>query len=63
MLEALDPVCRLGGVVVARRAERHRLFCPYTFTLFGNPGGALPVPDVVQALGEERVLGPEDFPT
>lgn len=54
---------RLGGVVVVRRVERHRLFCAYSFTLFGNPSGALPVPDVVQALGEERVRGPKDFPT
>jgi hypothetical protein len=53
---------RLGGLVVAHRAERFRLFCSYTFTLFENPGGALPVPDVVQALGAERTLGPHDFP-
>jgi hypothetical protein len=53
---------RLGGLVVARRAERYRLFCSYTFTLFENPGGALPVADVVQALGVELALGPRDFP-
>jgi hypothetical protein len=34
---------RLGGLVVARRADRHRLFCGYEFTLFVNPGGALPL--------------------
>ena len=53
---------RLGGLVVARRAERFRVFCPYTFTLFGNPGGALDIPRVSQALGVEQVLGPHDFP-
>jgi hypothetical protein len=53
---------RLGGLVVSRRAEKHRLFCGYTFILFTNPGGTLPVDDVVEALGVERVLGPSDFP-
>jgi hypothetical protein len=53
---------RLGGLVGARRAERYRLFCSYTFTLFENPGGALPVAGVVQALGVELALGPRDFP-
>ncbi len=53
---------RLGGLVVARRAERHGLFVPYTFILFPNPGVALPVGEVVKALGVERVLGPDDFP-
>lgn len=53
---------RFGGVVVARRAERHRLFCAYTFILFWNPGGTLPVREVVEALQVERVVGPNDFP-
>jgi hypothetical protein len=54
---------RLGGLVVARRADRHRVFCGYEFTLFVNPGGTLPVPDVVSALGVEKVYGPDDFPS
>jgi hypothetical protein len=42
--------------------EGPRLFCGYNFTLFRNPGGTLPVSDVVEALGVERVLGPTDLP-
>jgi len=53
---------RLGGLVVARRKEGRRLLCGYNFTLFRNPGGTLPVSDVVEALGVERILGPTDFP-
>ena len=52
---------RLGGVVIARRL-RHRLFIPYTFTLFPNPGGKLSVDSVVEAFGVGGVLGPTDFP-
>lgn len=53
---------RLGGIVVARRVVRHRLFVPYKFTLFPNPVASLPVDAVKQALGADEVLGPNDYP-
>ncbi len=52
---------RLGGLIVARSTTRFRLFCAYAFTLFVNPGGGLPVAEVAEALGANRVLGPDDF--
>lgn len=52
---------RLGGVVIARRVAR-RLFVPYKFRLFPNPGTAMPVDEVVLALDVGGVLGPDDYP-
>lgn len=53
---------RLGGVLIARRAGRYRLFVPYNFTLFTNPGGMRSVDNVAEALGVGEVLGSNDFP-
>jgi hypothetical protein len=57
-----DQYSRLGGVLIARRAGRYRLFVPYNLTLFANPGGTMPVDKVAEALGVGEVLGPEDYP-
>ena len=57
-----DGHSRLDGLVVARRLVSSRLFCAYVFTLFVNPAGTLPVADVAEALGVDRVLGPDEFP-
>jgi hypothetical protein len=46
--------------LAASRAAR--LFCAYAFTLFVNPGGALPVAEMAEAVGVDRVLGPDEFP-
>lgn len=56
-----DQHSRLGGLIVACRVA-HRLFVPYDFSLFPNPGASLPVDEVVQALGVGVVFGPHDFP-
>ena len=53
---------RLGALVVARRADRQRLFGAYTLSLFLNPAASLMVPEVVEALGVEQVLHAGDFP-
>jgi hypothetical protein len=53
---------RLTGVLIARRAARHRLFTPYKLTFFPNPGGAMPVDEMMSALDVEEILGPDDYP-